>query len=166
MRSVAAFVSAALAAALLGALPGCRACKSASDESPAMPRGLRVPVDRDGAALVAIDQALLDRTKPDFVDGDRKAWRLASLLVPGSLDAHAVEIEDVDGVRTVFARSSDIAAGRELVITVNRAGGLRVALTSDEDVFAAFHGRGGNRGRAGDPTRVREVRHIYLASEG
>jgi hypothetical protein len=152
--------------ALLLVMPSCRGCGSSSEPAGAMPQGLSVPVERDGRVLASIDQPLLDRTKPDYVDGDRKAWRLTSLLGAGSIDGRLVEVEDAEGVRTALSGPTDLTSGRDLVLTVNRAGALRMALTSGEDVFAAFHGRGGNRGRAGDPTRVREVRHIWLSSEG
>jgi hypothetical protein len=154
------------------ALPACRACASTTDDAKTtLSPGLAVPVERDGRTLVTIDQPLLDRTKADYVDGDRKAWRLSSLVggAPdaGPFDPHViVEVEDAEGVRTVLAGGGDLGAGRELVVTVNRAGALRVAVTVDDDIFGAFHGRGGNRGRAGDPTRVREVRHIWLTTEG
>ena len=158
--------AATIALLLHPGVSACRACAGSTNDSPGMmTQGLAVPVDRDGKRLTAIDQVLLDHTKPDYVDGDKRAWRLAS-LVGGSIEGGIVEVEDAEGMREVLARASDLGAGRELVVTVNRAGALRLSLTSGDDIFAPFHGRGGNRGRAGDPTRVREVRHIWLSSEG
>jgi hypothetical protein len=152
--------------ALLSASSGCRGCKESSGSGTAaqMSDALRVPVERDGKEIVVIDRALLDRTKPDYVEDDRKAWRLRTLIGPSTAGPEAlIEVEDAQGVRVILAQPSDLAEGREPVVTVNRAGELRVALVRpDEDVFASFHGRGGNRGRGGEPGRVREVRHVWL----
>jgi hypothetical protein len=152
--------------ALLAALVGCRSCKESTGSGTAAPMSvaLRVPVERDGRELVVIDRSLLDGTKPDYVEEDRKAWRLRTLVGPGGMGPEAlIEVEDAQGVRVVVAQPSDLTEGREPVVTVNRAGELRMALVRpDEDVFASFHGRGGNRGRGGEPGRVREVRHVWL----
>ena len=38
------------------------------------------------------------------------------------------------------------------------------ALLDVGEPFPGFHGRGGNRGRAGDPDRIRDVTHIRLSA--
>lgn len=162
-------VSLALATLGFVTLMGCDSCHGRSgvaDASPAMAESVRVPVDRDGVTLIVIDRALLERTPADFSDLDRKAWRLRSLVGAWAFDREStIEVEDGQGQRVVLAQPSDLAEGRDPVLTVNRQGELRMAvLRADEDVFASFHGRGGNRGRGGEPGRVREVRHVWLHS--
>jgi hypothetical protein len=148
-------------------LAACRGCACQGEASRATPLAddMRIPVEIDGTGALVIDRHLLERVTPDFVDADRKAWRLQTLLGSSKLGSDAtIEVDDSQGVRVVLARPADIAAGREPVVTVNREGDLRMALgrSDDEDVFAAFHGRGGNRARGGEPGRVREVRHVWI----
>ncbi len=145
----------------------CRGGACTKDQAPPteMTDGTRVPVEIDGKPGTTIDRALLDRVAPDFVEDGRKGWRLRSLLAPGAFDDRAtIEVEDAQGQRVILAQPSGSVAGREPIVAVNRAGELRMALarTDDEDVFASFHGRGGNRGRGGEPGRVREVRHVWI----
>jgi hypothetical protein len=154
---------------LLLALPlsACRSCACEAETSQATPLAddMRIPVEIDGAPTLVIDRHLLDHVAPDFVDADRKAWRLQTLLGSSRVGSQAtIEVDDAQGQRVVLARPEDLTAGREPLVTVNRAGDLRMALgrADDEEVFASFHGRGGNRARGGEPGRVREVRHVWI----
>ncbi len=134
-----------------------------------MIEGTRVPVEIQGASSFAIDRALLDRVPADYTEEDRKAWRLSSLVGVAALGGGAtVEVEDAQGQRVVLAQPSDLVAGLVPVVTVNRAGELRMALARNDgdEIFASFHGRGGNRGRGGEPGRVREVRHVWIRTGG
>jgi hypothetical protein len=144
---------------------GCDGCgRKADSQGTPLADGMRIPIERDDKTLVVVDRVLLDRTPADFSDDERKAWRLSTLIAPRAIDARTtIEVEDAKGARIVVVQPSDTLEGRQAILTVNRQGELRMAVTRpDEDVFASFHGRGGNRGRGGDPGRVREVRHVWL----
>jgi hypothetical protein len=148
-------------------LCACRAsgCTKGSSRSVELADDGGVPVDVDGKSAATIDRTLLERVPPDFAEDDRRGWRLRSLLAPGTLgDGATVEVEDGLGQRVMLARPSDFAAGRQPMVAVNRAGELRMAVSGvgGEEVFASFHGRGGNRGRAGEPGRVRQVRRVWI----
>jgi hypothetical protein len=154
-------------ALLIVPLAACRSCACQGEPAGAtrLANEMRIPVEIDGTPALVIDRELLDRVTPDFVEADRKAWRLQTLLGPKRLGPQAtIEVDDSQGARVVLARPEDLSAGREPLLTVNREGDLRMALgrTDDEEVFAAFHGRGGNRARGGEPGRVREVRHVWI----
>jgi hypothetical protein len=140
-------------------------------EKPATPikaaplsRHIRIEVEIDGQELPPIDAAKLEATAADFADSGRRAWRLRSFLGEGYDRPDAVvEIEGVDGVKTVFEHPARKVDGREPVLTSNLRGEILLALVRADDPFPAFHGRGGNRGRAGDPQRVRDVRKVRLS---
>ena len=148
-------------------LASCRGCFGSHRESDGVPGSLQIPVEIDGAAAPPIDSALLARVPPDFTEGERRAWKLRSLLGPPCDRPGAViEVEDAEGMKTVLARAGEVQGGREPVLAVNRIGEVRVALVFPNEPFPPFHGRGGNRGRGGDPTRIREVRRLRLLRSG
>ncbi len=147
------------------ALPACRGCnadtKAHSDAGVSVAQG--IPVNIDGKEIAPIDLAQLARVTPDFTEGERRAWKLRSLLgEPADRPGTIIEIEDGEGVKTVLSRVGEAKDGREVVFAVNRLGEARVAIILPAEPFPSFHGRGGNRGRGGDPTRIREVRKIWL----
>lgn len=165
MRAPRPLLSLALLLAL-AALPACRGCNSGdarahTDGGASVAQG--IPVNIDGKEASPIDLPQLTRVAPDFTEGERRAWKLRSLLGeaadrPGTI----VEVEDGEGVKTVLSTVGEAKDGREVVFAVNRLGEARVALILPAEPFPSFHGRGGNRGRGGDPTRIREVRKIWL----
>jgi hypothetical protein len=128
-------------------LAACRSCACQGEPPIPIPLGdsMRIPVEIDGAPAVTIDRHLLDITAPDYVDAERKAWRLQTLLGSSKVGSQAtIEVDDAQGQRVVLAGPAELGAGRDPIVTVNRQGDLRMALgrADDEDVFAAFHGRG------------------------
>ena len=143
------------------ALPGCESCSE--PEAPAIPEGIAVAVSIDDASAPTIDSARLRDHTPDFQDGDHRSWRLESLVGGYEKGRMTVELEESGGERSVVARPGE-AGERIVVVAVNRAGAVRVGLVSASEPFPPFHGRGGNRGRGGDPSRVRDVKRIVLRS--
>ncbi len=108
---------------------------------PALADGTRVPVEIDAPQAPTLARALLDRVPPDFVEDERKGWRLWSLVGQGIPNrAVTVEADDAHGQRVMLAQPADFAAGREPIVAVNREGELRMALgrADDEDFFATF----------------------------
>jgi len=153
---------AALLLTALAFLPACRGCVGSADDAPAH-APIAIAVEIEGNPAPTIDQALLDRIPPDFSEGERRAWRLRS-LIGDALDRPGlvIEVEDSAGNKTILAYPDPSHPEREPVLAVNRVGEVRIALVAPTEPFPPFHGRGGNRGRSGDPTRVREVRKIRL----
>jgi hypothetical protein len=152
-----------LAFALL--LPACRGCRAGADArgdaGSTLAQG--IPVNLDGKEIAPIDMALLARIPPDFTEGERRAWKLRTLL--GEAAARpglSVEIEDGEGQRKPFSQTGQSNDGREVVFAVNRLGEARIALIHPSEPFPSFHGHGERQGRAGDPARIREVRKIWL----
>jgi hypothetical protein len=151
---------------LLGALlVGAAACGHAPSPPDMTVRAdLRVPVEVNGTERAPIDPAMLRRVKPDYVQGERRAWRFATLLGPEFERQDAgLEIENARGLKTSIAPPTRQIDGRIAVLALNRKGDLVVAMVPPDDPFPKFHGRGGNRGRSGDPARVtRDIKRIRL----
>lgn len=146
-------------------LPACRGCFGGGREgksAPALPPPeTPIPVEVGERPTDPIDASLLDRTPPDFTEGDRKAWRLARLLGPDyALSDAVLEVEDAEGVRTRFVHPALPVEGREPVLVRNRKGELLIAMMRADEPFPPFHGRGGNRRREGDP--IRRIRGLKL----
>jgi len=173
-------VTRALGGALACALVAFAACKRGGDDrapapaageparppisgSPQVPAELQIAVELDGRELTPIDAARLRALKADFEDPGRRAWRLGTLLGVALPDGATVEVERTDGVKvTLPARSAD---GHEAAIELDRRGEVLFAVLRADDPFPAFHGRGGNRGRPGDPlTRIRDLKRLRVTS--
>lgn len=159
----------------LAPLGACRDKGSSSSSNQPAPEGkaeipasLSIPVEIDGQPAAPIDAALLEAHDPEYREGDRMAWRLASLLGDAYLrDGAELEITAKDGVKRVFGDLRKPAGGREPVLALNRRGEVLIALMKPDDPFPPFHGRGGNRGRAPEEeTRVRDVTKIRLTVAG
>jgi hypothetical protein len=152
-------ISLALAVAPMA---GCEGCSTAE---PTVPAGISVAVSIDGSAAPAIDSAALQAAKPDFEAEEHRSWRLASLLGdryrPKTM---GVELEDQNGRRTMLRRAG-AAQSKVVVLAVNRSGSVTVALVAADAPFPPYHGRGGNRGKAGNKGRVKDVKRIWLRTE-
>jgi hypothetical protein len=129
----------------------------ASAEAPAQ---LRIDVQIDGKPAPAIDAAKLAATKPDFAEGEHRAWKIESLVGPGS--AFAVTGEKA-ATLTLHPASDDKAPLPVLIVT--RRGEVIAAMIERDDPFPAYHGHGGRLGRRGDPLpRIAGVTKIDITS--
>lgn len=147
--------------------PACRH-KEGRARAAAIPASLSIAVQIDGKPAPPIDAARLGAVPPDYVSGERRAWRLSTLLGEACARPDAVvEVEGEGGRKTVFERPAHAPDGREPVLALNRRGDVVVALMKKDDPFPEFHGRGEKRGRSGDPaTRVRDVKQIRVYGLG
>lgn len=134
------------------------ACSRASDqkeqlqrEAPGsgvnVPAGVSIAVTVGGTAKAPITSATLAATRPDFVDPDRRAWRVAT-LVPEAVPGTEVEASSPGGVAVTFAEPTP--DGLEPVLFLTRRGEVIVAALDPKDPFPRFHGQGGRLHRAGD----------------
>jgi hypothetical protein len=136
------------------------ACSRASEEGEAkkwqeapppkevsVPTGLSIAVSVDGAEKPPITSALLEGTKPDFVDPEHRAWRVATLVreaAPGTV----VEAASPNGVAVKFAQPTP--DGLEPVLFLTRRGEVIVAALDPKDPFPKYHGQGSRLKRPGD----------------
>ena len=148
------------------------ACSKASNESDRMQRSApgsgdsHVPADVsiavavDGTDKPPITSATLAATKPDFVDPERRAWRVAT-LVPEATTGSEVEAAGPTGVAVKFADPTP--EGLEPVLFLTRRGDVIVAAVDPKDPFPKFHGQGGRLHRAGDTMpRVSPVARLAI----
>jgi hypothetical protein len=148
------------------------ACSRASEEGGAkkwqeappprevsVPGGLSIAVTVDGADKPPITSQLLESAKPDFVDPEHRAWRVATLIAeakPGTV----VEAASPNGVAVKFAQPTP--EGLEPVLFLTRRGEVIVAALDPKDPFPRYHGQGSRLRRPGD-TMPRVVPATKLA---
>jgi hypothetical protein len=153
--SASAFRLAALTAALLAA-----ACTRPEPEA-APPADLQIRVEIDGkplSTIAAVDLA----ANPDIEDEHRQAWKLER-LVPQLADARQLVVEQSDGQRVVLPLTDSIEAAN-IALVLNRKGEVVLAALDPDNPFPAYHGRGGNRGRAPGEERIRDLSWLRLRS--
>src|SRR5204863_4963680 len=63
---------------------------------------LNIPVEVNGRAAAAIDMARLQSAPPEFTASGRRAWKLSSLVGGDLSGGGTIEVEDGDGVRTMY----------------------------------------------------------------
>lgn len=108
---------------------------------------------------------LADDLQPTFSEGDQHAWSLASLFgAAAKRDGTRLEAYDAEGTKTDIERPFRPGSGLVWVLRANKKGDAQLTLVDPKTPFPSFHGRGGNRGRAGDPAerRVRNVARLRL----
>ncbi len=152
-------------------------CKRSSDqnESKRMPKPpppadaeasseLHIAVEIDGMADVAIDGAKLNATKPDFVDSERRAWRIESLIgASAKRDGTVIAVTGEKGV-TVTLHQPKSEKDPLAVLVVSRRGEVVAAMVEPDEPFPQYHGHGGRLGRRGDPLpRVAGVTKIAIS---
>jgi hypothetical protein len=155
------------------------ACKRTSEqnESKRMPKPppppdaeasaeLHIVVEIDGKADATIDATKLNATKPDFVDGERRAWRIESLVgASAKRDGTVIAVTGEKGV-TVTLHQPKTDKDPLAVLAVSRRGEVVAAMVEPEEPFPPYHGQGGRLGRRGDPLpRVAGVTKIAVSVE-
>ena len=112
-----------------------------------VPANLSIAVTVDGDPKPAITAQTLDAAKPDFVDAERKAWRI-STLVADAMPAGTVEAASPTGISIKFQHPTP--QGFEPVLFLTRRGEVIVAALDPKDPFPDHHGQGGRLQRPGD----------------
>jgi hypothetical protein len=123
---------------------------------------LKIHVEIDGQPLPTINAARLSGT-PDLEDEHRQAWKLAR-IVPELAGARQLVVEHSDRQRVVLPLDGDDRAAANIALVLNRKGEVVLAELNPADPFPAFHGRGGNRGRAPGEKRIRDLEWLRLRS--
>jgi hypothetical protein len=130
----------------------------------AVPAELSIPVVVDGQPAAPVTAAQLTEVKPDFVDQDRRAWRLTNLI--GAFDQAGATLEAVgrEGVAVSVTRPPT-PGDLQPVLFLTRRGDVVVTVVSPEQPFPEFHGQGGRLRRPGDTTpRVSPVLELRVAT--
>jgi hypothetical protein len=156
--------TAASGIALVLALAFATACSRASEssdakrspkpppaESVAVPAGLHVDVEIDGAPAAPIDAARLAGIKPDFSDDEHRAWRVATILGPAAMRPGVVVAAVGDRGVSVEMRAGPGPSDPTPALLLNRRGEVVVGMLAPGAPFPVYHGNGGRLGRPGDP---------------
>jgi len=116
-----------------------------------VPDALRIEVVVGGKSAPAIDAARLRATSPDFVDSERRAWKLSTLL--GSAVGPGTEfvVSGAPSASLVLTQPS-AASDAQPALMLNRRGDLVATMLAPNEPFPPFHGEGGRLGRPGDTT--------------
>jgi hypothetical protein len=146
---------------LLIALAVMPACSKASQEAEkkqwqeapppkevAVPSGLSIAVDVDGAPKAAITSGTLSATKPDFRDDDHRAWRIPTLVADAASQGTIVEASSPTGFSVKFSQPTP--DGLEPVLFLTRRGEVIVAAIDPKEPFPRYHGQGSRLRRPGD----------------
>ena len=115
-----------------------------------IPATLQIAVTIDGTPAQAIDATLLGQLAPDFIDADRRAWRLRRLVPALGGPNAAVEAVGHAGISVRFA-STGPSDALEPVLFLTRRGDVAVSLLDPGNPFPDYHGQGGRLRRGGDP---------------
>jgi hypothetical protein len=130
------------------------------------PAELSVTVVVDGQAAPAIDRAKLEGTPADFTDGDRRAWKIETLI--GALATRPGAAFTITGDKDVaiVLRHPRSASDEAPVLVLNRRGQLLAAMVESDAPFPGYHGQGHRLERRGDPMpRVEGVKRIEVSVE-
>lgn len=127
-----------------------------------VPTGLSIGVSVLGAEHAPITSDQLTKTKPDFVDDERRAWRIQT-LVAEAVQGTTVEASSSTGVAVKFALPTP--EGLEPVLYLTRRGEVIVAAVDPKEPFPRYHGQGARLHRPGDAMpRVQNVTKLVISS--
>jgi hypothetical protein len=122
---------------------------------------VRIPVDVPGGPARIIDGARLRAVPPDFSDGERRAWRLGTLLGGGLPAGAALTVTNDRGMSVTMPLAAQ--DGLEPVLTVTKRGEVMAARVDPKSPFPPYHGQGGRLHRPGDPEpRINAVRSMRV----
>jgi hypothetical protein len=115
-----------------------------------IPEHLTIAVTIDGAEVPAITGDRLHGVKPDYLDTERRAWKLTTLLPELDRPGAAVEARGPTGIMVRLDRPAT-ADAMEPVLVLTRRGEVVVSLVDPANPFPDYHGQGGRLRRPGDP---------------
>ncbi len=135
------------------------ACGKASDQAKQMqesappkdvepPSDLAITVVVDGSAASPITAETLRTVKPDFVDAERRAWLIPTLINDAAPIGTLVKATSPTG--TSVELSHPTPEGFEPVLFLTRRGEVIASAIDPKNPFPDYHGRGGRLHRAGD----------------
>lgn len=128
-----------------------------------VPAGLSIAVEVDGAAKPAITSDVLQKTKPDFLTAEHRAWRIPTLVTEAAASGTIVEASSPSGVAVKFTHPTP--DGLEPVLFLTRRGEVIVAALDPKDPFPRYHGQGSRLRRPGDTMpRVAPVSKLSIVS--
>lgn len=119
------------------------------EESP-LPTDLSIPVTIDGLEASPLTTARLAALPPDFVDRERRAWKMVRLIegLAAGAEITAVSREGI----AVTMRQPGRASDPQPVLFVTRRGEAVATQVDPAQPFPEFHGQGGRLRRPGDST--------------
>src|SRR5690349_20943462 len=138
------------------------ACAKASDEQKgkrtpltppkaevAIPPDLSIPLTIDGVPAAPVTADRLKATKADFIEPERQAWKLTTLVPELDRPGAVVEAHGPSGISMRLERP---AAPTSLVpiLFLTRRGDVVVSVVDPADPFPDYHGQGGMLRRPGD----------------
>lgn len=125
-----------------------------------VPAGLSITVNVAGTDHAPITSDMLKKTKPDFVDDERRAWRIQT-IVPEATAGSTVEASSSTGVSVKFSQPTP--EGLEPVLYLTRRGEVVVAAVDPKEPFPRYHGQGARLHRPGDTMpRVAQVTKLAI----
>jgi len=112
-----------------------------------IPAALEITVTIDGAAHAPITRDLLLATKPDWTEGPRRAWRIATLV---GVEPTETTLFAVTGAKDVTVELPAVSTANKLVpaLQLSQRGGVVAEFVDPADPFPSFHGAGGRLGRS------------------
>lgn len=109
-----------------------------------IPMDLRIDVFVNGKLTTAIETGLLGKTKPDFNDENKVAWRLDRLILLPTTESVEWEITTHNEVVVRLRQTSN----KTPVLLLNRRGEPIVQLVDPTHPFPDYHGAGGRLKRS------------------
>ncbi|MBK9032493.1 MAG: hypothetical protein IPL61_14485 [Myxococcales bacterium] len=114
-----------------------------------IPPQLSIAVTIDGTDAPALDAARLAAIPADFVDTERRAWRLTTLVPAFDAPGRTIEAVGPSGMTLKLDRPTGATATAP-VLFLTRRGDVVVTVLDPAQPFPDYHGQGGRLRRPGD----------------